>query len=82
MIEKTLISAGAGALEAEARKRTEYSGLLNTYSFAPVAAETLGVWGAEAEDLLKERSLYSDSNKLLKLVLKNKQNSIPSPRSK
>jgi len=42
------------ALEAEARKRTEYSGLLNTYSFAPVAVEILGVWGAEAEDLLKE----------------------------
>jgi len=28
---------------------TTYSGLLHTYSFAPVTVETHGVWGAEAE---------------------------------
>jgi len=27
---------------------------LAPYSFAPVAVETLGVWGPEAEDLLEE----------------------------
>jgi len=51
---KSSISAWAAALEAEACKRTKYSGLLHTYSFAPVAVETLGVWGAEAEDLTEE----------------------------
>jgi len=33
-------SAGAAALEAEARKRTKFSGLLHTYSFAPLAVDT------------------------------------------
>jgi len=27
---------------------------MNTHSFAPVAVETLGVWGAVAEELLGE----------------------------
>jgi len=45
---------GAAALGAEARKRTKYSALVHTYSFSPVAVETLGVWGAETEELLEE----------------------------
>jgi len=46
----------AGPVEkgAEVRKIHKYSGLLHTRFFAPVAVETLGVWGAEAEKLLEE----------------------------
>jgi len=32
----------------------KYFCVLKTHSFAPVAVETLGVWGADAEELLGE----------------------------
>jgi len=53
-LQKTLVLALAAALEAEARKRNKYLSVLSTHSFAPVAMKTLGVWGADAEELLVE----------------------------
>jgi len=53
-IRKSSFLVGAVAEGAEARKIIKYSGLLHTHSFAPVAIETLRVWGAGAEKLLEE----------------------------
>jgi len=53
-LQKTSVLAEAAALEAKARKQNKYLSALNTYSFDPVAVETLRVWGADADDLLGE----------------------------
>ena len=47
-------AAGSAAEEAESRKRAKYAALIPTFDFAPVAIETLGVWGPEAVALAKD----------------------------
>ena len=39
---------------AEASKRLKYAGLGSGYSFYPVAIETLGAWGKNAQGLVSE----------------------------
>jgi len=74
-LRKTSISEGAAAMGAETRKRTKYSALVHTYSFSPVAVETLGVWGAEAEELLEvlgRRMAEENQERLSKFFLRER----------
>jgi len=48
------VAAGSAAAEAESRKRSKYLDLTHTYTFVPVAVETLGAWGADALRLMSE----------------------------
>ena len=45
---------GSAAQAAEASKRLKYSGPGSGYSFYPVAIETLGAWGKDAQGLVSE----------------------------
>ncbi|KAI5635037.1 hypothetical protein NE865_12269 [Phthorimaea operculella] len=39
---------------AAIKKREKYSVLAKNYTFVPIAVETLGCWGTEAKDFIKE----------------------------
>ena len=45
---------GAPSESAENKKRSKYSSLGNNYQFNPVAIETMGPWGPNAEDFICE----------------------------
>ena len=45
---------GSAAQAAEASKRLKYAGLGSAYIFYPVAIETLGAWGKDAQGLVSE----------------------------
>src|SRR5664279_3077128 len=45
---------GAVANEAELKKRIKYACLTPIYKFVPVAVETLGALGEEADDFMRE----------------------------
>lgn len=55
-LQGTSASAGAAATTAEHFKRRKYSGLSNDYYFVPFGVETLGPWGPEARQFVKELS--------------------------
>ena len=46
--------AGAVADDAEFRKTQKYSNLISSHYFVPLAVESLGVFGKEAQSFLKE----------------------------
>ena len=48
-------SQGAGKLAstAEHKKRTKYEDLLHAYAFCPIAVETFGAWGFEAQSFIE-----------------------------
>ena len=48
---------GSLSAAAEEKKRKKYSTLSDTYSFVPIAVETLGPWGPEALSFMKELGL-------------------------
>ncbi|KAL3613036.1 hypothetical protein CASFOL_043125 [Castilleja foliolosa] len=52
-LSRTTRVAGAAAESAALRKHTKYKEL-GSYTFVPVAFETLGPWGAEAKKFVKE----------------------------
>jgi hypothetical protein len=56
----------AAALSAEKRKHKKYEGVANLYKFVPFAVETLGPFGEEALDLVKDlgRRLIESSGEL------------------
>ena len=45
---------GAAAENAESKKFSTYSELLNDYCFVPIGIETFGAWGPEGHKLIKE----------------------------
>ena len=49
----TSTTAGAAANSAEAAKTAKYSDLSNNYEVAPIAIETLGVWGQGGKRLIQ-----------------------------
>ena len=53
--------AGSPSTAAEIKKKTKYSSLGNNYIFTPIALETLGPWGPEADNFIRElgRRLFS-----------------------
>ena len=53
-LAKTSLAVGSAAQAAEANKRVKYAGLGSGYTFYPVAIETLGAWGKEAQGLVSE----------------------------
>jgi len=53
-INKSSIAAGSAASEAEAYKFTKYCELMFAPTFIPVAVETFGVHGPEAQSLMVE----------------------------
>ena len=55
-VAQSASAVGSAALKAEQGKRSKYDELIssNSYSFAPVAIETLGTWGPSAADLCRE----------------------------
>jgi hypothetical protein len=65
-ISSTSRSAGAAALSAEKRKHKKYEGVAHLYKFVPFAVETLGPFGDEAMDLVKDlgRRLIESSGEL------------------
>ena len=48
------MAVGSAVQAAEASKRLKYAGLGSGYSFYPVAIETLGAWGKNAQGLVSE----------------------------
>ena len=46
--------AGSPSSAAEAKKRSKYSCLNENYIFTPIALETLGPWGPEADKFIRE----------------------------
>ncbi|KAI5643831.1 hypothetical protein NE865_04007 [Phthorimaea operculella] len=55
-IPSTSIRAAAAARAAEASKKRKYLDLGGSYLFLPFAVETMGPWGPDAKDFLKEIS--------------------------
>ena len=53
-LAQTSLAVGSAAQAAEASKRVKYAGLGPGYSFYPVAIETLGAWGKDAQGLVSE----------------------------
>ena len=53
-LAQTSLAVGSAASTAESSKRLKYAGLADSYTFYPVAIETLGVWGADAQSLVAE----------------------------
>ena len=53
-LAQTSLAVGSAAQAAEASKRLKYAGLGSGYSFYPVAIETLGAWGKDAQGLVSE----------------------------
>ena len=48
------LAAGSAAAEAESRKRAKYANIARSYTFVPVAVETMGAWGEDALGLTAE----------------------------
>jgi hypothetical protein len=65
-VSSTSRSAGAAALQAEKKKFRKYQGALSQYLFVPFAVETLGPFGEEAQDLVKElgRRIYDNTGEI------------------
>ena len=53
-ISSAASQAGTPSSTAEAKKRNKYSSLSGEYYFTPIALETLGPWGAEADKFIRE----------------------------
>ena len=53
-INRAVTGSGAVATEAEMRKRNKYSTLSSTYYFIPVAIETMGALGEEADAFFRD----------------------------
>jgi hypothetical protein len=47
-VGRTSVTAGAAAAAGEQRKHTKYAHLQPTFTFLPIAVETMGTWGPEA----------------------------------
>jgi len=52
LINKSSIACGSAASEAEAHKFTKYSKHMFAHTFIPVAVDTFGVHGPEAQSLI------------------------------
>ena len=48
------LEAGKAAEKAESRKHITYQELKTTYTFVPIALETLGAWGKEGLKFVKD----------------------------
>ncbi len=53
-LAQTSLAVGSAAETAEAGKRLKYAGLGAGFHFYPVAIETMGAWGKEAQGLVSE----------------------------
>ena len=53
-IASTSTAAGGAADKAEELKKTKYRAIAEHYFFTPVGMETLGSWGVEAWNLVRE----------------------------
>ena len=53
-IAETSSLAGAAAVKAEAAKVAKYTDLSRTHIFVPLAFETMGSWGQQCMDFVKE----------------------------
>jgi hypothetical protein len=82
-ISSTSRSAGAAALSAEKRKHKKYEGVANLYKFVPFAVATLGPFGEEALDLIKDlgRRLIESSGELKSRAYLTQRISIPIHRA-
>ena len=72
-INSTVNTPGSAAGEAEKKKISKYSGLLNRFIFVPIGFETFGPWGTEAKAFiaslgkkLREKTGESRSAEFLK----------------
>jgi hypothetical protein len=65
-VASTSRSAGAAALQAEKKKCRKYQGVASLYNFVPFAVETLGPFGDEALDLVKDlgRRIYEKTGEI------------------
>jgi len=55
-INRSSTAAGSAAVLAEGKKREKYSELITSgpYIFVPIAIETMGAWGPEAQEICRE----------------------------
>ena len=53
-VERSSEKVGSAAEMAEDRKIRKYAYLGNNYHFVPIALETFGVWGDQAETIIKD----------------------------
>ena len=53
-LAQTSLAVGSAAETAEAGKRLKYAGLGAGFHFYPVAIETMGAWGKDAQGLVSE----------------------------
>jgi hypothetical protein len=65
-VASTSRSAGAAALQAEKKKCRKYQGVASLYNFVSFAVETLGSFGDEALDLVKDlgRRIYEKTGEI------------------
>jgi hypothetical protein len=52
-VKRSATSPGSAACDAEKRKHIKYGPLKGTYTFIPLAFETMGPWGQEAKDFFQ-----------------------------
>ena len=53
-VQASAANAGAAAAKAEASKTNKYAAIATTHLFVPLAFETLGAWGAQAQKFVSD----------------------------